>query len=132
MNKRSQARECAFKLVFEYLFTAERDELLLQEFLSQYALESEQDYLLAVYGGVIDNLQSMQQQIAEKSANFAKERIFKIDEAIMLVALQEIFYMPEIPYAVSINEAVELAKKYSTPKSNAFINGVLSKFKKPE
>ena len=57
---------------------------------------------------------------------FNIDRIYKIDLAILYVACYEILFMPDVPEKVSVNEAVELAKTYSTDKSPSFINGVLA------
>lgn len=130
MSKRTDAREVAFKLVFEYLFTKEQNDLLLAELSDSYNLQAEQQYVAKVYNGVISNFKNLQQRIAQTAIGFSAERIYKVDEAILLVSLYEILYMQDIPYAVSVNEAVELAKKFSTTKSTSFINGILSKFKK--
>ena len=61
---------------------------------------------------------------------FSLDRIFKVDKAILLVALYEIFFIPTIDYKVSVSEAINLAKKYSTEKSAKFINGILAKVEK--
>jgi len=65
--------------------------------------------------------------IIQKAADgYKTERLYKVDLAIMLVAVAEIVYCDNIPQEVSINEAIELAKIYSTSKSPKYINGVLS------
>ena len=75
--------------------------------------------------GVANNFDALKNAIIEKSTGLSADRIFKVDLAIMLVALYEIrFY--NIPEAVAINEAVDIAKKYSTEKSANYVNGVLA------
>ena len=130
MNSRKDAREVAFKLIFEYLFSGQKNDLSFEELSSEFELVSEQDYVSKVYYGVIDKNQELTEIISQKAIGYKLDRIYKVDKAILLVALYEILYMKEIPYAVSINEAVELAKKYSTEKSPSFINGILSKVEK--
>lgn len=130
MNKRKDAREVTFKLVFEYLFSEEANSLSFDDISGEYELTSEKDYVKQVYYGVIDNIAELTNIIKDRAIGFAIDRIYKVDKAIMLVALYEILHMPEIPYAVSINEAVELAKKFGTEKSGSFINGILSKVEK--
>ena len=129
MSTRTDAREAAFKLVFEYLFNPDRDESLLQELISSHNLQSEKEYLVQVYDGVVANINELKQNVAQTAIGYKDGRIYKVDEAILLVSLYEILYMPDIPFAVSVNEALELAKKFSTPKSSSFINGILAKFK---
>lgn len=130
MNKRTDAREAAFKLIFEYLFTEEQDDSLVLELAEEYQLTTEKEYMLKLYNGVMQNKQELLKKISEISLNFAEHRIFKIDSAILILALYEILYIDSVPYAVSVNEALLLAKKYSTDKSYKFINGILSKVEK--
>lgn len=130
MNTRKEAREVAFKLVFEYLFSGETNDFSVAELAEENGLGSELAYTKAVYHGVIENYDELANIIKEKAIGFAYDRVYKVDKAIMLVALYEILKMKDIPYAVSINEAIELAKKYGTEKSGSFINGILSKVEK--
>lgn len=130
MNKRKDARDVAFKLVFEYLFNSEKNEETLKQLTDEFELTTEQQYVKKVYYGVIENYGSLCSIISERAIGFSIDRIYKIDKAILLVALYEIKNMKDIPYAVSINEAVELAKKYGEEKSPSFVNGILSKVEK--
>ena len=125
---RSYARECAFKLVFEYLFTKEKNQNALDEFLEQDKNKAETGYISEVYNGVIDKFDFIQNKIKENSHSFKMDRIFKVDLAILMVACYEMMYIPSIPKNVSINEALDLSKIYSTEKSSSYINGVLSNF----
>lgn len=130
MSKRTDAREVAFKLIFEYLFIKEQDPVLFHELCDAMQLQGEEQYVHIVYNGVTEHIAELQKIVADTAIGFASDRIFKVDEAILLLALYEINYMTDIPYAVTINEAVNLAKKFSTPKSSSFINGILAKHKK--
>ena len=130
MNTRKDARETVFKLIFEYLFAGEANEFSYKAFTEEYELTTEKEYTKQVYYGVIEKYQELSNIIKEKAIGFSYERVYKVDKAIMLVALYEILYMKNIPYAVSINEAIELSKKFGTEKSGSFINGILSKVEK--
>ena len=125
---RSYARECAFKLVFEYLFTKEKNQTALDEFLQEDKNKAEVGYISEVYNGVVEKFDALKEKLTEASHAFAIDRIFKVDLAILLVALYEMMFISSIPKNVSINEALELSKTYSTEKSGSFINGVLSNF----
>lgn len=131
MTKRSAAREVAVKLIFEYLFNNRVNEDLLTELSQENELEKEQDFAAKTYYGVINNIDKLSAIIEEHSIGFSANRIFKVDKAIMLVALYEILFDSTIDYKVSVNEALNIAKKYSTEKSYKFINGILSKVEKP-
>ncbi len=82
-------------------------------------------YYNGVYKRLTENLQDIDAMIDEYSVDWKISRMPKIDLAILRIALTEIRYFTGIPVSVSINEAVELAKKYSTENSSKFINGVL-------
>lgn len=125
---RSNARESVFKLVFEYVFNKEKDEDQLEEFLSEDKNKDEVGYINEVYNGVIDKYDELVKKIGEVSKAFKLERIYKVDLAILLVAVYEMKYISSIPKNVSINEALNLSKIYSTEKSYNFINGILSNF----
>lgn len=122
------AREVAFKLVFEYVFSNNKDLEFLDELCEENKIEQEKGYVLDVYNGVIAHYDELIESISQLSHGFAINRIYKVDLAIMLVAIYEMTYIKSIPHKVSINEALELAKKYSTEKSGKFINGILANF----
>lgn len=125
---RSYARECAFKLVFEYVFNKEKNINLLEEYLSEDENKQEIGYISDVYNGVISHYDEFIEEIKKVSSSFKLDRIYKVDLAILLIAIYEMKYIKTIPNKVSINEALNLAKTYSTEKSNSFINGILSNF----
>ncbi|MDD4002737.1 MAG: transcription antitermination factor NusB [Clostridia bacterium] len=126
---RKQAREHAFKLIFEYLFLKTKNVEGLSEQPSQLS-DTDKLYIDKVYNGVVENFDSLYAEIAALSEDFKAERIFKVDLAILLLAMYEIKYADDIPDIVSVNEAVELAKVYSTDKSHTFINGILAAYLK--
>ena len=77
-----------------------------------------------------DNFEVYNAEIISKTKNWDKDRIAKIDFVLLQMAICEFQEFPSIPTKVTINEYIELAKEYSTPKSNVFINGVLDKIVK--
>ena len=68
------------------------------------------------------------EKISGSIEKFALDRLYKVDLAILLLAVYEISYVDSVPFKVSVDEALSLAKKYSTEKSGKYINGVLAKF----
>ena len=68
--------------------------------------------------------------IDNRSLAFPESRLFPADKSILFVALAEIVHMPDIPHAVSVNEAANIASKYSSEKSASFISGILSEVQK--
>lgn len=127
---RIETRDALFKLVFEYSLLKEKNEDFLNEFIEDKKIDD--SYLSNCYNGIINNYDELVFEIGKFTKGYTIERVYKVDLALLVVALYEIKYVPEIPVAVSINEALNLAKIYSTEKSVSFINGVLKNFAKVE
>lgn len=123
---RVESREEVFKLIFEYCMNKEVNELTLEQIMENSSVEEE--YVKKVYYGIVEHFEELQNEILGASKGFALDRIYKVDLALLMLSLYEIKYMPEIPNAVSINEVLNLAKKYSTENSSKYINGVLANF----
>lgn len=124
---RRDAREIAFKLVFAYTFDNEKNNDVLEEYLTELDAD-DKAYVSEVYNGVILHFDELMKDVSDNAEKFEVSRVFKTDLAIVLLALYEIKYMSDIPFKVSVDEAVTLARKYSTEKSGKYINGILSKF----
>ena len=122
---RKQAREEAFILVFEKGFNddALEDILSLAEEVRDIRAD---EYVKKVFFGVFENLEGIDEIISQNAVGWSINRITKTALAILRLAIFEIKYYDEIPVSVSINEAVELAKKYATKEDASFINGILS------
>ena len=123
-------RKHAFCLVFARDFCADcavSDDL--NYYLDSFAEEgaSEMDFILGEIQGVYEFIETIDAHIAETSSAWDISRISKIDLAIMRLAVYEILYDPKIPDGTSINEAVELAKAFSSEDGGKFVNGVLGK-----
>ncbi len=126
------ARESLVKLVFEYLFLNKIDELGLNSELSEAKLiDADKDYIISSLNGIVENHENIENIIKCNLKDFSFSQIFKMDLAILYVSIYEIKYL-NTPYKVVINEALNIAKKYSTEKSASFINGVLSSIIKYE
>lgn len=127
---RYKKREQAFILSFESLFSdADIDELV------ENALESNEeqlsDYAVMCAKGIISNSEIIDKHISDNLKQGWKiSRISKVLFAIMRVAVFEMLFVDDVPVSVSINEAVELSKKYSMPDDSAFVNGVLGSIAK--
>ena len=90
-------------------------------------IPEEIDFGLELLEKVIVNNDLLQSEIAGKTPNWDMERIAKMDAIILKIAIAELLYFRTIPTKVTLNEYLEIAKEYSTPKSSTFINGVLDK-----
>ena len=144
---RNTAREIAIHLSYELSFTDKSVEELLDERLSAEYFETlagedavyqeapnakQADYIRRLVGGVKDHAFELDGYIAKYAKGWSFARIPLVASAIMRVAMYEILYMPDIPNGAAINEAVEIAKKYETPETVKFINGILGSFVRQE
>ncbi len=126
---RRQAREEAFILIFEKQFNSlEVSEIL--EIAKEVRDLKPNGYIKSVFNGVYENLESIDLIISENAIGWKINRISKVSLCILRLAIFEMKYMEDIPTSVSINEAVELAKKYATKEDASFINGILSTVEK--
>jgi N utilization substance protein B len=123
---RKIARESAYKLIFEYLFNGVFNGSTLEILMLDEELdEDNRSYIKTVYTGVIDHFDELNSVIASFAIGYSPERIIKADKAALMLAIYEMKYT-DIPMSVSINEAVDLVKRYSTEKSSSFVNGILA------
>ena len=122
---RKMAREEAFILIFEKVFTKESTEDILALANESRDLVPD-DYIKTVFSGVYDNLEELDDIISSTAVGWKIERISKTALCVLRLALFEINFMDDIPLSVSINEAVEICKKYATTEDASFVNGILS------
>ena len=128
---RKKSREFAFRLVFEKFFHTPNDDCLDE--MEDIVLDDEdKSFVNKLLDGVNENYDDIISIVKANIEGYELERIFKVDLAILVLAIYEIKFLKETPEKVIINEAVELSKKYSTDKSYSFINGVLAKVLKDE
>jgi len=131
MGGRRLSRELALKVLFQIdLVNTNMEEALKYNFESNELSEEVKEFTIILVRGVISNLAEIDKEIKSYTNNWSLERITNIDRNILRIAIYEILYINNIPKSVSINEAVELAKKYSTKSSFSFVNGVLGKINK--
>ena len=97
----------------------------MQELLSEYKDEEDKDFARKLYRATILNADTYQRYMSETSRNWDFSRLAYMDVVIMQIAIAEMLTFPNVPVSVTINEYVDLAKLYSTPKSGAYINGML-------
>ena len=144
---RNTAREIAIHLSYELSFTSRDIDELLNERLTAdtFATLAEEDaiyneapnakqaeYIRRLVKGVNDHAAELDGYIAKYAKGWSFARIPLVASAIMRVCMYEILYMPDIPNSAAINEAVEIAKKYETPETVKFMNGILGSFVRQE
>ena len=144
---RNTAREIAIHLSYELSFTDKTVEELLDQRLTaaSFAALAEEDaiylevpnakqadYIRRLVRGVREHGAELDGYIAKYAKGWQFSRIPLVAAAIMRVAMYEVMYMPDVPNAAAINEAVEISKKYETPETVKFINGILGSFSRQE
>lgn len=136
MGKRREAREFAVQLIYALdALKAEGDDLeqRLVRFWSLRDKEvsgSVRSFAESLVRGTMQHLETINQALRNTSQNWDLERMAAVDRAILRVALFEILFCPDTPTAVVINEAIEIAKRFSNEDSGRFINGVLDRIGK--
>ena len=127
---RSKIREHIFKLLFMSQFneTEEMPQQLAMYFEELEELgESDRNYMEEKYRQIISHLEEIDALLNEISKGWKTSRMARVDLTALRRSVYELKYEPEIPTKVSINEAVELAKKYGGEDSFSFVNGILGK-----
>lgn len=125
---RSYAREVAFCKVYSYLMSGDYDGDFSQ-FDADKLTEEDLTFADTLVKGVIGQKQSLDSVVAEFSRSFKLNRIYRPDLAALELALYEMKNC-DTPHPVVINEAVDIAKKYSTEKSVSYVNGILAAFER--
>ncbi len=121
---RKSAREDAFKRIYAALVTGGDDGTTAETLYAGHT-EEECRYMDDVVAAADGDFAFLRHVIEKYAAGFAFDRIYKVDCAILLLAVSEILFT-DVPDKAAANEAVELAKAYSTERSAAFINGILA------
>ena len=144
---RSNAREIAVQLIFSLGFsnhsaqevldsqlTPERFAELAEEnaLYAQFPNEKQQQYIRDLVQGVFSHGPELDDYISRYAVGWSFARIPRMAAAIMRTAMYEVLYVPDVPNAAAINEAVEIAKRYETQEVVSFVNGILGSFVRAE
>ncbi len=128
MNRR-KAREYALQMLFQHEFSGDRSSLEItdERFPDKKTNEELKKFAGELVTGTLKHLEEIDRVIQEAAEHWKMERMAAVDRNILRCAVYEILHRSDIPAAVTINEALEIAKKYSSLESVAFINGLLDK-----
>lgn len=131
MSARTKARKRAIDAIFASDLRKEDPSVLLGASYRQVEDRQNQDeifnYAQTIVDGVVEHYEEIDDLLETYAQDWSIDRMPTLDRAILRCALWEILYNTEVPAGVAINEAVEIAKEYSTDESGGFINGLLSK-----
>ena len=123
---RKEAREEAFRLLFETEFRAEEDPNEIFAVSEENREVADNPYIKTVYFGVREHLDEIDALIVRHSNGWKPSRISPISRSAIRLSIYEMLYMKDIPAAVSLNEAIELVKKFDDLKMKNFVNGLLN------
>ena len=128
MNRR-KARDYALQMLFQHDFVGDRSGLEVTDERSadKKANEELKKFAGELVTGTLKHLEEIDRVVQEAAEHWKMERMAAVDRNILRCAVYEIIYRSDIPAAVTINEALEIAKKYSALESVSFINGLLDK-----
>ena len=128
MRKRSLARQVAMKILFQASLVETDHEEAMEYFRDELRLAPDvESFARELVTGTTDHLKELDAVLNRYLDNWDIARIGNVEKAILRLAAYELIHHPEVPARVTINEAIELSKEYSTDSASKFINGVLDK-----
>ena len=131
MGIRRQARECALQMLYQLeLGGGAVDQVVSRYWETTDAPEAVRSFASELVAGVAERREALDQLISKHSANWKLSRMAAVDRNILRIAAFEFSHRPDIPIKVTINEAVEVAKRFGTSDSGAFVNGILDNMAK--
>ncbi|MBE6082596.1 MULTISPECIES: transcription antitermination factor NusB [Tissierellales] len=126
---RKLAREETMKLLYQMDMNNDYSESSVKDFIENGELNKEEkEYISSSAVTILKNLDTIDKNISQNIRGWKISRLAKVDLSILRIAIYELLYREDIPIEVCINEAIEIAKKYSTEESSKFINGMLGNF----
>ncbi len=126
MHERRAARECAVKSLYAQKMTDERMEKVVLELMEREGVPKDvRDFCKNLAIKTYVHTDELDEMIREKSEHWEFTRIALLDKIILRLAIAEMLYFDDVPPKVSISEAINIAKNYSTENSGSFINGIL-------
>ncbi len=128
MRRRRKSREFALQVLFQLNIAKQEAVAALNQFREHFSPNGEEDeFLNSLVLGVLEHCQELDRLIEQYSENWRLDRINIIERNILRIALFELLYCEEIPPKVTINEAIDLGKRYGSEESGSFINGILDR-----
>ncbi|HTM09538.1 MAG TPA: transcription antitermination factor NusB [Verrucomicrobiae bacterium] len=128
MGPRRHGRELAVQALYQIEVTEDASARSLALFLSHFEGGAEaKDFARRLIDGVLEHCEEIDRLVGQTAENWKLERIAKVDLVILRLATYELLFCPDIPVKVSLDEAIEIAKRFGSADSSTFINGVLDK-----
>lgn len=129
MGKRRKAREIVLQSLYEAEFSdRSREEILEGQVVRRSSTDETTEYARRLLDAVLDHVEELDQQIKSALKHWDLERLSLVDKNILRFALAELLFFDEVPTKVIMNEAIDIAHKYSSNDAGKFVNGVLDRF----
>lgn len=126
---RHQAREFLLGLLFESEFRTDEDYIAIYAISAEERLIPDDPYVKNAYYTICENREQIDKKIGDAAKGWRTDRLSKMSRSLLRLGAYEMMYESGIPFAVTINEVIELTKEYDDPKARSFINGVLNGIK---
>jgi N utilization substance protein B len=131
MFRRSRAREVALQLLFQHDYNLRVPRPAVEQLARErLKVDDLAAFCLRLYDGVLANLPDIDRRLAESAENWRLPRMAAVDRNVLRLGAFEVLHTPETPAEVVINEAIELARRYGSAESPAFVNGVLDRLRR--
>ena len=131
MGSRRKARELALQMLFQWEVGGHTTEHVVSTFLASKKLDAEvESFALDLFEGAVKDVEALDRALRERAEHWRPERMTAVDRNVIRLALYELLHHPQTPPAVVINEALEIARRYSGTDSVEFVNGVLDGIRK--
>ena len=127
MGYRRKAREFALQMLYQFDVSNEFEYLINEFWSTKDVPDDVKEFADNIVEGVVKNLHSIDNMLIQSAANWSIDRMALVDRNIMRIAVYELLFIKNIPVKVTINEAIEIAKRFGGEESSAFINGILDK-----
>jgi N utilization substance protein B len=128
LMRRARAREVALQLLFQHDHNPNLARVAIEEFARERLREpSLIQFCLDLFDGVVKEKQTLDQRLNEASENWRVPRMPTVDRNVLRLGAYELLYTPQTPAAAVLDEAIELARRFGTKDSPAFVNGVLDR-----
>ena len=125
-HPRRIGRETVLQAIYAYEISNEDKDKILKDIFFRYSFDENMEiFIKDLFYAAIKNKKWCEEKIIERLNNWEFERVALLDRLLLILAISEIFFVDDVPPKVSISEAIEIAKQYSTEESPGFINGVL-------
>src|SRR6516162_10674792 len=132
MTRRSRAREVALQLLFQRDLNKRIDRAVLERFVRDRLRDDTlMPFCLGLYDGVIAQQADIDRRLSEAAENWRLVRMAAVDRNVLRLGAYKLLHTPDTPPKVALDEAIELARRYGSAESPAFVNGVLDRLRQP-